>query len=72
MELSSIFQKYMLDLTFQVVRFNFQVGFGLGVILFSNLEIEGQVKYNSHLIEPNLPYNITGLEYGLALNWHLR
>ena len=50
---------------------NFQVGLGLGILLFSNLEIEGQLKYNSHLIEPSLPYNITGLEYGLALNWYL-
>jgi len=54
------------------VKVNFQVGGGLGIILFSNLEIEGQVKYNSHLIEPSLPYNITGLEYGVALNWYLR
>jgi len=54
------------------VKANFQVGLGLGIMLFSNLEIEGQAKYNSHLIEPSLPYNITGLEYGLALNWHLR
>ena len=54
------------------VKVNFQVGAGLGIILFSNLEIEGQVKYNSHLIEPSLPYNITGFEYGVALNWYLR
>jgi hypothetical protein len=54
------------------VNANFQVGLGLGILLFSNLEIEGQFKYNSHLIEPSLPYNITGLEYGVALNWYLR
>ena len=54
------------------VKANFQVGLGIGILLFSQLEIEGQFKYNSHLIEPSLPYNITGLEYGLALNWHLR
>jgi hypothetical protein len=54
------------------VKANFQVGLGLGILLFSNLEIEGQFKYNSHLIEPSLPYNITGLEYGVALNWYLR
>lgn len=52
-------------------RYNFQVGLGLGIILFSNLEIEGQAKYNSHLLEPSTPYNITGLEYGVALNWYL-
>jgi hypothetical protein len=54
------------------VKVNFQIGVGLGIMLFSNLEIEGQFKYNSHLIEPSLPYNITGFEYGVALNWHLR
>jgi len=54
------------------VKANFQVGLGLGLLLFSNLEIEGQFKYNSHLIEPSLPYNITGLEYGVALNWYLK
>lgn len=53
-------------------QYNFQVGLGLGIMLFSNLEIEGQVKYNSHLLEPSVPYNITGLEYGVALNWYLR
>jgi hypothetical protein len=53
-------------------HYNFQVGIGLGIMLFSNLEIEGQAKYNSHLLEPSLPYNITGLEYGVALNWYLR
>ena len=53
-------------------HYNFQVGVGLGIVLFSNLEIEGQAKYNSHLLEPSVPYNITGLEYGIALNWYLR
>jgi uncharacterized protein YuzB (UPF0349 family) len=53
-------------------HYNFQVGLGLGIILFSNLEIEGQAKYNSHLLEPSVPYNITGMEYGVALNWYLR
>jgi len=53
-------------------QYNFQIGIGLGILLFSNLEIEGQAKYNSHLFEPNIPYNITGIEYGLALNWLLQ
>ncbi len=53
-------------------HYNFQVGLGLGIMLFSNLEIEGQAKYNSHLLEPSVPYNITGMEYGVALNWYLR
>lgn len=54
------------------LHYNFQVGIGLGIILFSNLEIEVQGKYNSHLLEPHVPYNITGMEYGLALNWCLK
>ncbi len=53
-------------------HYNFQVGLGLGIMLFSNLEIEGQAKYNSHLLEPSVPYNITGMEYGVSLNWYLR
>ncbi len=61
-----------IDIDGSEVKANFQVGLGLGILLFSNLEIEGQFKYNSHLIEPSLPYNITGLEYGMALNWYLR
>jgi opacity protein-like surface antigen len=60
------------DIDGSKIKANFQVGLGLGILLFSNLEIEGQFKYNSHLIEPSLPYNITGLEYGVALNWYLR
>ena len=53
-------------------HYNFQVGLGLGIMLFSNLEIEGQAKYNSHLLEPSVPYNIPGMEYGVALNWYLQ
>ncbi len=52
-------------------QLHFQVGVGLGIMLFSQLEIEGQAKYNCHVLEPSLPYNVTGLEYGVALNWHL-
>ena len=51
---------------------HFQVGAGIGICLISTLEIELQAKYNSHLLEPHVPYNITGLEYGAALNWFLR
>ena len=59
------------DIDATEVKVNFQVGLGLGILVFNNLEIEGQFKYNAHLIQPNLPYNITGLEVGLALNWYL-
>jgi hypothetical protein len=52
-------------------QLHFQVGIGLGIRIISRLEIEGQAKYNSHVLEPSLPYNITGMEYGIALNWHL-
>lgn len=50
---------------------NFQVGLGLDVLLFSDLQIELAAKYNSHLLEPTVPYNITGLEYSVGLVWRL-
>jgi hypothetical protein len=53
------------------VHLHFQIGAGLGILVLNQLEIEGQFKYNSHVLVPNDPYNITGLEYGIALNWHL-
>jgi len=53
------------------LKLHFQVGIGLGILLFSQLEIEGQAKYNCHILEANLPYNATGMEFGIALNWHL-
>jgi len=52
-------------------RYNFQVGIGLSVIMMEKLEIEIQGKYNSHLIEPAVPYNMTGMEVGLAFNYRL-
>ena len=53
------------------VRLHFQVGAGIGFQLTGNLGIELNGKYNSHVLEANIPYNMTGLEYGLALNWRL-
>jgi hypothetical protein len=53
------------------VKLHFQIGVGLGVLVIGQMEIEGQFKYNSHLLEPSISYNVTGLEYGIALNWHL-
>jgi len=50
-------------------QLNFQVGLGLDVLLFSGLQLELTAKYNSHLLEPSIPYNITGLEYGIGLVW---
>ncbi len=52
-------------------QYNFQVGLGLDVLLFSDLQIELAAKYNSHLLEPTIPYNITGLEYSVGLVWRL-
>jgi hypothetical protein len=52
-------------------QYNFQVGIGLDVILFSDLQVELAAKYNSHLLEPTIPYNITGLEYSIGLVWRL-
>ncbi len=52
-------------------RYHFQVGIGLSVIMMEQLEIEIQGKYNSHLVEPAVPYNMTGMEVGLAFNYRL-
>ena len=53
------------------VHYNWQIGGGLSVLLFSNLEIEATFMYNSHMLEPSIPINLTGLEYLIGLNWRL-
>ena len=52
-------------------KYNFQVGFGLAGKIISNLELEGAFHYNSHIIDASIPYNATGLEFTLGLNWFL-
>jgi len=54
-----------------VTKYNFQVGIGLSIVMMEKLEIEISGKYNSHLLEPSVPYNMTGMEVGLAINWRL-
>ena len=51
------------------VRINFQVGLGLALKLFSNLQIEVLANYNSHILDAPTHYNLTGLELGVGLNW---
>ncbi len=53
-------------------KLHFQVGAGLAIGLTHNLEIEVSGKYNSHVLDASAPYNMTGLEYGLAVNWFLQ
>lgn len=53
------------------VQYNWQVGAGVSALLFSNLEIEATFMYNSHLLEPSIPINLTGLEYLIGFNWRL-
>ena len=48
---------------------NFQMGGGVAFSLSENLRIETAVMYNSHLINPSIPYNLTGFEYGIGVNW---
>ena len=48
---------------------NFQTGGGVSYSLLNNLTIEFAAMYNSHLIEPSTPYNLTGFEYGIGVNW---
>jgi len=52
-------------------KYNFQIGFGLAVKIISNLELEGVFHYNSHILQADVPYNITGVEFGVGLNWEL-
>ena len=54
------------------VRTHFQVGAGMSIHVLRQFDIEITAKYNSHLLEPSIPYNITGVEYGIALNWLLK
>ena len=54
-----------------VWKYNFQVGLGLAVKVISNLELEGVFHYNSHILQADVPYNITGVEFGVGLNWIL-
>jgi len=49
----------------------FQTGAGIDVLLFNNLQIELAFKYNSHLLQPPDPYNITGMEYSVGILWRL-
>ncbi|MCF6270151.1 MAG: porin family protein [Melioribacteraceae bacterium] len=53
------------------IHLNFQMGGGVTYRVMNNLEIELSVLYNSHLINPSIPYNLTGFEYGVGLNWIL-
>jgi hypothetical protein len=54
-----------------VAKLNFQVGIGIAVKLFSNLQLEVIANYNSHILDAPTHYNITGLEFGGGLNWTL-
>jgi hypothetical protein len=51
------------------LKLNFQVGLGLAIKLFSNLQLEVLANYNSHVLDVSTHYNITGLEFGVGLNW---
>jgi len=53
------------------VHMNFQLGTGLNVDLFNNFQLEVSGLYNSHLINPSIPYNLTGIECGLGVHWIL-
>jgi len=50
-------------------KLNFQVGLGLALKLFSNLQIEVLANYNSHILDAPIHYNITGLEVGVGFSW---
>jgi len=48
---------------------NFQIGGGASYKVIDNLEIELIAMYNSHMIDPTKPTNLTGYEIGIGVNW---
>jgi len=50
---------------------NFQIGVGVDIMLFSQLGLDLHANYNSHLLDPTEPYNMTGLEYGVGIKWRI-
>jgi len=48
---------------------NFQIGTGFDFYIINNFQLEISALYNSHLINPSIPYNLTGFEYGMGINW---
>jgi len=51
------------------VHINWQTGLGIAFKFTENLQVELSGMYNSHLINPSIPYNLTGFEYGIGFNW---
>ena len=53
----------------RATHLNFQMGGGIVVEICSHLELDLSILYNSHLINPSIPYNLTGFEYGIGAKW---
>jgi len=51
------------------IHMNFQMGGGVTFRISNNFDLELSALYNSHLINPSIPYNLTGFEYGVGVNW---
>ena len=51
------------------IHLNWQTGFGVAINFTENLQMEISGMYNSHLINPSIPYNLTGYEYGFGISW---
>jgi opacity protein-like surface antigen len=72
--LNVVSRKYVKDgvgVDASLVKVNTQIGVGLQIGLFSKVAIELAGKYNSHNLDVSTPYNVTGIEYGVAFNWVL-
>ncbi len=50
---------------------NFQMGGGVTIALSNSIDLEISILYNSHLINPSIPYNLTGFESGMGVSWKL-
>jgi hypothetical protein len=66
------YEEYDLQVDKIEFHMNFQLGCGLALFLPDNFQFEFAVLYNSHLINPSIPYNLTGFEYGFAVNWGIK
>ena len=51
---------------------NFQMGGGMVFSISDCWELDLSVLYNSHLINPSIPYNLTGFEYGIGTKWIIK
>ncbi len=50
------------------IKLNFQFGAGVAIKLMGDVYIDLNAFYNTHILRSDIPYNITGLEFGAGIN----